>query len=1142
MKKRFAAIITLLIGACVSVGLSACTNSTKPGEHEHTFSTEWSTKDANSHWHAATCEHNDLGEDEEPHDIGDDYRCKVCGYTLTPTEGLIRELNEDGKSYSIVGVDRYVQDTDIVIPLQYEGLPVTGISEGAFSERSSLKSIRMPISLTTIGDNAFYNCVNLMEVSIPNYVNSIGDNAFFGCLSIEHLKLGNSIASIGEDAFAGCRSLKDVNITNLTGWCSVKLTGLGANPFNSGADLLINGEHTEDLVIPDKVTRIEQNVFHNLTLASIALPASVLEIRNNAFHEATINSVKYAGSVGDWCKISFANNYANPLFGADSFYLNNQKITQLVITGSVESIRQYAFAGYNALTSLSIETSETIENNAFTDCVNLADLTIGNTVIAIGDNAFSGCTALKKIELGNKLKNIGYNAFLNCKLVSRLTLPDSVVEIGEGAFKNCINLISLTLRNGVQEIGDGAFEGCYKLVEIYNLSSLSISVGSNGYGDVGLNAFDIYSSEEEASKLITTEGCIFYSGSEGNYLMGYVGDNNRLTLPDDLNGQDYGIYAYAFCYLDNLTEIVIPDSILSIGASAFDNCKGLTYNEYQNGLYLAMNSNPYGIFIKIKDKDATSVSIYDGTKIIADCAFTGSGISSISIPGSVIILGDRAFDSCENLKDVTIPNGLKTIGSRAFYYCVGLEDITLPESVTNIGKSAFFGCTNLKKLFLPDTLTTIGATAFEMCPIEEASIPSTAISFIQKNYLNVVNITSGERIEDNAFSNCAKLTILSIPDSITYVGKNAFSGCTNLKYFENENGAYLGNSDNPYVIIISAKDNQRTDFTLTKQTRIIYDSAFYNFRNLKNIELDGIFCLGYRAFYNCKSLVSVNLSDGATSIGGYVFYTCTSLKSVNIPDSVTYIGDRAFYGCNQLESITIPEGVTQILNHTFNGCTNLLNVNVHENIEYVSSNAFTDCVILNYNTYIGANYLGTTEKPYLYLIKAQGSVTSCTIHEDAKFVCLNAFENTNITSNYIGKKSNPYLFLRSPNSSNINEATEYIGKNAFTVYNQRYDDYTGSPWVKEEMIIPDSVKYLGENVFRGNSQKLRTVRLSSGIVRIDDGAFFNCFYLNHIYYNGTYAQWTSITGSINNESTSQFTGLTLHCTDGNYRLKGGIDS
>lgn len=1142
MKKRFALLISMLIGVCVCSGIgAACAETNKSGEHKHTFSTVWSPKDAYSHWHAATCGHTDLGEDEEPHNIGDDYKCKVCGYTITPTEGLIHELNNDGKSYSIVGVDRYVKDVDIVIPLHYDGLPVTAIADGAFSEKSTLKSIRMPITVTSIGANAFYNCVNLTEANIPDYVTSIGEKAFYGCFSLECVSLGSSISSIGEDAFAECSNIKEVDIANLAGWCNIKLGNLNSSPFSGGADMYIEGVKTEDLVIPEAVTKLEQNVFGNLKLKSLTLPDSIVEIRNNAFYGFTVDSVKYTGNIVNWCKISFANNYATPLMTAESFYSNNQKITELVIS-KTESVGQYAFAGFKGLTSLSLYAVETVEDSAFSDCVNLTDLTISDSVISINNSAFSDCVNLKHIKFGDNVKYIGNNAFLNCRMLSEIILPNAVTSIGEGAFKSCTNLISVTLSEKLNDIGTAAFESCYKLVELYNLSLLKISIGTDSYGSAGLYALDIYNSKEAESKLVTSDGCIFYKGIKENYLLSYIGSSSNLILPDNLDGEDYGIYSYAFCYCDNLTKIVIPDSILSIGVSAFDNCESLTYNEYNNGLYLTLGSNIYGIFIKVKNKNETSMSIYDGARIIADSAFAGVAVTNITIPGSVVTVGDRAFENCANLSSVTLSNGLKSIGARAFYGCRALESLTVPDSVTSIGNSAFFSCTNLKKITLSDSLTYLGATPFEGCPIQEASIPVIAVLSIPKSYLITVNVTSGDKIEESAFINATKLKDISLPDSITYVGGNAFSGCTSLNYYEDENGTYLGNKNNHYLILIAAKDNSKTEYTLSEKTKIIYDNALYGFSALETINLEGIFSVGNKAFYNCSSIKNINLNDKATYIGDMAFYSCINLVSIAISDSVSYIGSQAFRNCSKLASIAIPKGVTKILTGTFDGCSALTRVTLHEDIEYIGNGTFNNCNNLSYNFYNGANYLGTVEKKYLYLIKISDDATSCTMHDDVKFVCLDAFNRSKITSAYVGTKSNPYLFLRKCEDATIlkdyDGLTEYVGDYAFTTVS-----YSSSGSVVDmvgtfkNVALPNSIKYIGEDAFRRNLYSLTTVYIGGNVKRIESGAFDYCMNLSNIYFDGTYAQWKSITTSqVYDSNTSYHCGLILHCTDGDYKL------
>lgn len=348
------------------------------------------------------------------------------------------------------------------------------------------------------------------------------------------------------------------------------------------------------------------------------------------------------------------------------------------------------------------------------------------------------------------------------------------------------------------------------------------------------------------------------------------------------------------------------------------------------------DGNAYGV-AAFSSKETAEIYIlleYNGkpVTIIYAKAFAKSNITRVTIPDSVTAIESEAFYNCKNLVSATIGNGVTSIGDGAFRDCDKLKNVTIGNGVTMIGGNAFSECDNLSSIIIPDSVTTIEDWAFWYC-----------------NSLTSVTMgNSVTHIGHRAFGNCNNLTSITVPDSIISISDEAFYG-SNLEYNEFDNALYLGNNDNPCVVLVKAKN---------------------------------------------KNIAACEVNESTKFIRDYAFSGCGNIKRVTIPDRVTGIGDSAFEGCTGLTSITIPDSVENIGTYAFRDCRNLKNVEIGDGVSVIGIGAFFGCDSLNYNEYDNALYLGSRKNSCVVLVKAKSKdIKTCIMDRRTKIICGGAFEN-----------------------------------------------------------------------------------------------------------------------------------------------------
>ena len=299
------------------------------------------------------------------------------------------------------------------------------------------------------------------------------------------------------------------------------------------------------------------------------------------------------------------------------------------------------------------------------------------------------------------------------------------------------------------------------------------------------------------------------------------------------------------------------------------------------------------------------------------------GITNITLPNSIIKIGEIAFRCCKNLVSITIPNSVKIVEGRAFSGCTNLRTAVIGNSLTNIDYSMFSGCSSLESVKIGDGVTHIGSAAFRDCSsLKKISIPNS-VTTIEDNAFwgcsSLSDVTIGSevaKIGNQAFYNCKSLTKVVIPQKVKYIGDYAFSGCKNIKN----------------IVIKDAIDTLRLVNLIDKDCildtlylgRNINNSPFSSIKTLKHITLSKyVTGINNYSFQSCSSLESVKIGDGVTHIGSAAFRDCSSLKKISIPNSVTTIEDNAFWGCSSLSDVTIGSEVAKIGRNAFHGCKNI---------------------------------------------------------------------------------------------------------------------------------------------------------------------------------------------------------------------------
>ena len=468
-----------------------------------------------------------------------------------------------------------------------------------------------------------------------------------------------------------------------------------------------------------------------------------------------------------------------------------------------------------------------------------------------------------------------------------------------------------------------------------------IMLATMAIGSVTSYAYDIEYTDEYEYKI-------------ANSTIYYTIENNEITISN--------------CREDSYGELVIPEKINNIpvryiGDNAFEYCNGLT-----------------------------SVTIPDSVTSIGNYALAYcTKLTNFTIPNSVTNIGEWSFSGCAGLMSISIPNNVTNIKKRTFYDCTSLTNITIPDSVESIGQWAFFNCIRLTSITTPNNVSYIGSFAFfridnvtyfgeakgspwgakahngyfedELVYNDKSKSEILGCSYAKKG--DVILPDSVTYIGDEAFYACNGLTSISIPESVTYIGDDVFVGCSRLVLIDvsSQNENYCSDNDILFDIhknrLIKYPD-AKTDYSYFVPDSVYYicDYAFSDNKNITEIVISkNVEEIGNHAFSDCQNLKKIQLGNKIESIGLKAFYNTAFYNDIInwSSDGLLYLkeylldsSDFYVYDYYSNSSIKIKKGTVLIADHAFEGNHNTVEVSMPDSLRYIGIESFSYCNNLKY--------------------------------------------------------------------------------------------------------------------------------------------------------------------------------------------------
>jgi len=968
---------------------------------------------------------------------------KYLGNAQNPYVVLVKAVSVDITTAQIAATTRVICDyafadchslTEVTLP---EGLVEIGNS--VFENCSSLTELTVPDSVTVIGESAFRMCSSLKTVELGNSLETIGRSAFLGDHSLTEIEIPDSVRSLGYGAFEDCRVLKRValskNLTEIPGRCFGFCYGL------------------QSIEIPKGVTKLGEESFRECNeLTKLVLPESVRTIGNNAFVGCDeLTEIEFTGDAPAIGENAFENITATVYYGqdaegwaqatADSY---GGELTWTAL-GQVTDLQAVYIPGYavgDTWKGSDIQLQATYDDGT-------------QRILPAGAYTVSDCDLSKA---GVRTATASYRGVSVQFPVavhegrSQITVDSAYYPESKHNYSNNLDEIQIFKYLGAASIRltfsqECQTEGC-DYIYILDRNDKQIACYSNS----DMAGVELEIPGDTVKIRMTSDGSVTYYGYSFSGIEVDLLSHSGETVPAK----------EATCTEDGHAEGILCEICNQVTSCVAYAALGHDYSEQMVEPTPEVNGHMTYTCTVCGDSyngpDIAYVEVASGV--------CGTDVSwSLAEHGTLTISGTGKMDIYapygapwdvyrSQILRVVVSDGVTSVGNYAFYYCWKLQGISLAESVTQIGFAAFRGCENLTEVTLPDSVLSIADYAFSDC------------YSLQKADLGGGVQTLGE----GAFKYCYDLEEISIPDTLQSMGSYVFWECYNLQYHEYENARYLGNEENPYVILSRVSDLGINTLKIHNKTKVIDQYAAADCEWMTSVELpEGLRQIGMGAFYGCWSLTSVTVPEGVKEIGDEVFYGCSALTDVQIRGSVERIGDYAFKSCAGLTQLSIPNTVVEICYAAFDSCTNLSAMEIPDSVQSIDSRAFYRCQGLEQvNVGNGLQELG----------------------QDVFNYC-DALQSINVADANVYFSSISGVLFDNNGKTLLRVPTQKSGTYKIPKTVQIIERGALQGCAVSEVVIQDGVTTVNEFAFR-DCVNLKQIAIPTSVMTLKEGAFFGC--------------------------------------------------